>query len=143
MNRHTGMHVGMYDCMRSESVSGILRKPHKQTCILVCLCMYVCVRIESESASHSSPPQLKGVRVISACALAHVCVCALLWWYYFSHLHCVSLSAGAHRDTKYTHTQATLKTQANTCQVMIANQHLHSTTVSQYSATTNTNTPKR
>jgi hypothetical protein len=30
--------------------------------------MYDCLRSESESASHSSPPQLKGVRVISACA---------------------------------------------------------------------------
>jgi hypothetical protein len=27
----------------------------------VCLCMYMCMRSESESASHSSPPQLKGV----------------------------------------------------------------------------------
>jgi hypothetical protein len=66
------MHVDMYDCMRSESeseldnqLSGILRKASKQTCILVCLCMYVCIRSKSESASHSSPPQLKGVRVIS------------------------------------------------------------------------------
>ncbi len=65
---------------RSESeseldnqLSGILRKANKQTCILVCLCMYVCMRRESESASHSSPPQLKGVRVISACARARVC----------------------------------------------------------------------
>ena len=53
-----------------HQLSGILRKPNKQTCILVCLFMYVCMRSESESASHSSPPQLKGVRVISAC----VCV---------------------------------------------------------------------
>ncbi len=75
------MHVGMYDCMRSESeselgnqLSGILRKTSKQTCILVRLCMYLCMRSESESASHSSPPQLKGVRVISACARAFVLV---------------------------------------------------------------------
>ncbi len=36
------------------------------------VCMYDCVRSESESASHSSPPQLKGVRVISARAHAHL-----------------------------------------------------------------------
>jgi hypothetical protein len=55
------MHGGMYDCMRSERIleelanqlSGILRKENKQTCILVCLCMYVCMRSESESVSHS------------------------------------------------------------------------------------------
>ncbi len=75
------MHAGLYDCMRSESeselgnrLSGILRKASTQTCILVCLCMYVCMRSESELASHSSPPQLKGVRVISACVCARVCV---------------------------------------------------------------------
>ncbi len=36
------------------------------------VCMYDCLRSESESASHSSPPQLKGVRVLSACV--RVCV---------------------------------------------------------------------
>jgi hypothetical protein len=35
--------------------------------------MDVCMRSESESASHSSPPQLKGVRVICACARARLC----------------------------------------------------------------------
>jgi hypothetical protein len=51
-------------------------------------------------------------------------------------LYCACLSAGAHRDTK-THTRITKhrKTQANTCQVMIENQHFHSSTASQYSAT--------
>jgi hypothetical protein len=53
-------------------------------------------------------------------------------------LYCVCFSAGAHRDTN-THTH-TLKTQANTCQAMIENQHFHSSTVCQYSATRNTNT---
>ncbi len=37
--------------------------PHKSMHV----CMYDCMRSESESASHSSPPQHKGVRVISAC----------------------------------------------------------------------------
>ena len=81
---HKCMYVGMNDCMRSESeselgnpLSGILRKANKQTCILVCLCMYVCMRIESESASHSSPPQLKRFRVISACVCVRACVLVL------------------------------------------------------------------
>jgi hypothetical protein len=80
IHRHTSMHVGMYDCVRSEKselgnqLSGILRKANKQTCITVCRCMYVCMRSDIESSSHSSPPQLKRVRVISACARA--CVCA-------------------------------------------------------------------
>ena len=84
IHTHTSMHVGKYDCMRSESeselgnqLSGILRKANKQTCILVCLCMYVCMRSESESASHSSTPQLKRERVISARARARVCVLVL------------------------------------------------------------------
>jgi hypothetical protein len=61
-----------------RELSSILRKAnnnkintHKHTyrqCTYVC--MYDCLK--SESASHSSPPQLKGVRVISACA--HACV---------------------------------------------------------------------
>ena len=38
------------------------------------------------------------------------------------------------------HTQANLKTQANKCKVLIENQHFHSTTVSQYSATKKTHT---
>jgi len=46
IHRHTRMHVGMYDCMRSESESelgnpqsGILRKTNKETCMLVSLCV--------------------------------------------------------------------------------------------------------
>ena len=44
MHRHTSMHVGMIDCIRSDSeselgnqLSGILRKASKPTCILVYL----------------------------------------------------------------------------------------------------------
>ncbi len=40
--------------------------------------MYDCLRTESESASHSSPPQLKGVRVIAACARACVLTAVVL-----------------------------------------------------------------
>jgi hypothetical protein len=139
---HTSMHAGVYDCMRSDSeselgnqLSGILRKANKQTCILVCRCMNICMKSDSESASHSSPPQLKGVRVISACARMLAC------WYYFANLCTVSVCLPVHTVThEETNTQATLKTQANTCQAMIENQHLHSSTLSQYSATRNTRT---
>ncbi len=63
------------------------------------------------------------------CVSVSVCV----WGARANHCH-----TGAHRDTKkHAHT---LKTQANTCQVMIDNQHFHSSTVSQYSATRNTHT---
>jgi len=82
-----------------------------------CVCCYYFVRL---SESHSSPPQLKGVRVISACARTRVYAGAISLISALCLFVC--LSAGAHRDTKaQTHTQATLKTQANTCQVMIEN----------------------
>jgi hypothetical protein len=55
IHTHTSMHVGMHDCMRSESeseldnqLSGILRKSNKQICILLCLRMYVRMRSESD-----------------------------------------------------------------------------------------------
>ncbi len=74
----------MYDCMRSESeselsnqLSGMLNKINNQTCITVCLCMYMFIQSDRESASHSSSPQLKGVRVTSACVCVRVCVLAL------------------------------------------------------------------
>jgi hypothetical protein len=89
----------------------------------VSLSMYVCMRSESESASHSSPPQLKGVRVIYACARARVCSGTIS----LISLYCVCLFAGAHRDAHtHTHTQATLKTLTNSCQEIIEKQHLHS-----------------
>ena len=80
----------------------------KQTNVPVCLCMYVCMRSESESASHSSPPQLKGVRVISACVCTR-CVC----WYYFANLSTVSVCLPVHTVTQKntnTHKQQPQKT---------------------------------
>jgi hypothetical protein len=74
-----------------NQLSGILRKGNKQTCILVCLCTYVCMRSESESVSHSSPPQFKGVRVTSACV------------YYFTNLSTVSVCLSVH-TVRQTHT---------------------------------------
>ena len=87
------------------------------------VCMYV--RSESASVSHSSPPQLKRVRVISACVYARACMLVL----FRSSLYCVCLSAGAHRDTN---TQETQKTQANTWQVMIG---INTCTQAQYLST--------
>ncbi len=142
------MHVATYDCKRSESesesgnqLSGMLRKASKQTCVLVCqcmyMCMYMCMRRESESASHSPPPQLQGVRVISACARTRACSStgSLISLLYLFVCRCTP----RHKKT-HTHTQATQKTQAHTCQVMIENQHVHSSAVSQYSVTNNTHT---
>ncbi len=126
VKEHT-LHVGMYDCMRSESksesgnqLSGILRKSNKQTCILVCLLMYVCMRSESESAWRSSLPQLKGVRAISACVSARVRAGTISLISLLCLFVCRWTPWQAHRD-KHTHTHATLKTHANTCQVRIEN----------------------
>jgi hypothetical protein len=84
IHRHTGMRSGIYDCMRSDNeselanqLSAILRKANKQTCILVCLCMHVCMRSESESAAHSSPPQLSRVCEWSLHLHARACVLVL------------------------------------------------------------------
>ncbi len=143
---HTNMNVGMYARMRSESeselghqLSAILRKSNNQTYILVCLCMYVCMRSESESASHSSPPQHK------VCEWSlHVHARACVFRHYFANLTTLSVCLPVHTLTRtHTDTQATLKTQANTCQEMIKNQHFHACTASQYSATRNTLSPKR
>jgi hypothetical protein len=70
--------------------------------------MHVCMRSESDSASHSSPPLFKGVRVISACVRARVpSVC----WYYFANLSTVSVCLPVHTVTQtLTHTSNTKNT---------------------------------
>ncbi len=137
------MHVGLNDYMRSESepeldnqLSGTLRKSNKQTSILVCLCIYVYEeRAHQRYTRHHRSSRMSGV----ICVSARMIVC----WYYFPNLSTVSVCLPVHTVTQtHTHTQATLKTQANTCQEMIENQHSHSSTVSQY-ATTNTHTHPR
>jgi hypothetical protein len=132
---HTSMQVGVYDCMRSDSeselghqLSGILRNLNKQTCILVCLCMYVCLRSESESASHSSPLQLKGVRVISACMSARVRAGTTSLISVYS----VRSFTGVHRDIKTQKTKPHCQHKKIHVKVMIEHQHLHSSIVSQY-----------
>ena len=103
--------------MRSETeselgnqLSGSHRKANKQTSILVCLCMYMCIRSERKSVSHSSPPQLKGVRVISACVRA--CAC----WHYFANISTVSVCLPVHTVTQKhtdTHTSNSHKKHAH------------------------------
>ncbi len=93
------MHVGMNDCLRSES----------------------------ESASHSSPPQLKRVQVISTCVHARfragtVPLISLLCLF-------VCGRTPWHKKHSHKHTQATLKTKVNTCHVIMDHQHLQSSTV--------------
>ncbi len=59
-----------------------------------------------------------------------VCVCVCVCWYYFANLWTVSVCLPVHTVTqKHTHTQATRKTQANACQVMIEHLHFQSNTV--------------
>ncbi len=100
--------------------------------LCVCECMCVLVRSENKSASHSSPPKLKCVRVISAYVSACSSTISLI------SLYCVCFVTQKHTHT-HTHTQ-TLKTQENKCQAMMERQHFRKSTVSQYSATTNTHT---
>jgi hypothetical protein len=118
----------MYDCMRSSEK----RKKNPYLCVCACMCVWGARANQRHTRHHRSSRlcewSLKSVR-------AQACVLVL----FRKSLYCVCLSAGAHRDTN-THTQATLKTQANTCQEMIGNQHFHSSTPSQYSATRNTHT---
>jgi hypothetical protein len=145
IHTHTrSMHVGMYACIRSESesalanqLSDIPRKAKQTNVLLVCLCMSVCMRSEFESASQSSPPQLKGVRVISACAC--VCVCVLVL--FRKYLYCVFLSAGTHRGKKKL--QIHKNNTTNTGKCMSSNDRkstLRSSIGIQYSATRNTHT---
>jgi hypothetical protein len=126
------MHVGMHDWQPDVTYTQKSKQTNMHTCVSVYL---LCLRSKSESASHSSPPQLNGALVISACVCARACAGTISL---ISAL-CVCLAAGARRDTtKQTHTKATIETQANTRQKIMENQHFHSSTVSQYSATRNT-----
>jgi hypothetical protein len=143
--RHTSMQAGMYDCMRNESESelgnqraGLLRQ-NKQTNMHTCVSVYVCVYEERERISVTIVTTAAQGCSCDLCMCAHVRVC----WCYFANLSTVSVCLPVHTVTQthtHTHTQATRKTQPKTCQVMIENQQVHSSTVSQHSATRNTNT---
>ncbi len=70
------MHVGMYDCMRSESeselanqLSGILRKI-KQTNIHTCVSVYACVYEERERISVT-----RVTTAVQGCA-SDLCMCS-------------------------------------------------------------------
>jgi hypothetical protein len=104
------MHVGMYACMRSESESELgnqLSGRLRKANKQTCIFVCFCMYVCMRSESESR-----------------------LCWYYFANLSTVSVCLPVQ-----THTQATLKTQAHTCQVMIENQHFHSIAVSQCSVT--------
>jgi hypothetical protein len=151
MHTHTSMHVGMYDCMRSESeselanqLSGILRKTNKQTSILVCL-WYACVCVYEERERISVTLVTTAVQGCASdlcmCVRARVpCVC----WYYFANRSTVSVCLPVHTVTQNTHThihkQHQKQSDTNTSQEIIEKQHLHSSTVFQYPATRNTHT---
>ena len=143
------MQVGMHDCMRSKSeselankLSGILNKTNKQTNMHTCVSVYVCVYEERERISVTLVTTAAQACASHLCMCARVCVC----WYYFANLTTVSLHLPLHTVKQKTHThspshtQATLKTQVNACRVMVENQHFHSGSASQYSATRNTHT---
>jgi hypothetical protein len=89
------------------------RYSNKQTSIRVCLCMHVCMRRERISVTLVTTAAQGCASDLCICAL-RACVC----WYYFANLSTVSVCLPVHtvRQT-HTHTQASLKSQANTCQV--------------------------
>jgi hypothetical protein len=111
----------------------------KKRNMYTCVSVYACVYAERERISVTLATTAAQVCPSDLCMCAH----ARLRWYYFANLSTASVCLPVHTVTQTntrTHKQATPKTQANTRQVMIGNQHLHSSTVSQYSATTNTQT---
>ncbi len=111
----------------------------KLTNVHTCVSVNACVYEERERISVTlvTTAALKSVRVISACTRARVCV-QVLFRTNLSHMGLfVCRCPPWHKNT---HTQPALKTQVTSCQVMIENQHFHSSTVSQHSATTHTHT---
>ena len=106
----------------------------------ICVSVYVYVYAERERISVTLVTTAAQACVSDLCMCARARVC----WHYFDNLSTVSVRLPCtlwrkHTHT-HTHTQDTLKTQGNTGQAMIENQHFHSSTVSQYSATRNTHT---
>jgi hypothetical protein len=83
MNTHKYI-FGMCACIRSESesmlasqLSGILRKSNKQTCILVCLCLYVCTSEERERISVTLVTTAAQGCASDLCMCARACVLIL------------------------------------------------------------------
>ena len=96
------MHVGMYDCMRSESeselgnqLSGILNKTNKQTNMHNCVSVYACVYEERERISVTLV-----TTAAQGCA-SDLCMCvrARLCRYYFANLSFVSVWLPVHTVT--------------------------------------------
>jgi hypothetical protein len=92
------MHLGMYDCMRSDNeselpnhLSGILRKANKQTNVPVCLCVHVYKERERISITLVTT-------TAQGCA-SDLCMCARVCWYYFADLSIVSIYLPVHTVT--------------------------------------------
>ncbi len=138
------MHVGMYDCMRSEieselgnPLSGILRKS-KQTNMHTCVSVYVCVYEERQRISVTLVTTAAQGCASDLCTCASARVC----WYYFADLSLLCLfvcrCTPRHKHT-HTHTSST----KNTGKYMPRNDRkstLSRSAVSQCSATRNTHT---
>jgi hypothetical protein len=129
------MHVDMYDYQPAVTYT----QTSKQTNVHTCVSVYLYVSEERERISVTLVTTAAQRCASDLC----MCVCARVCWYYFANLRTVCLFVCRctpwHNKT-HIHTQATIKTQANTSQKMMENQHFHSSTVSQYSATRNTHT---
>ena len=110
-HRHTSMHVGMYDCMRSESeselgsqLSGILRKANKHAWMLVCVCVCMCLCGVRANQRHTRHHRSSRVCEWSL----HVCARACACWHYFANISTVSVCLPVHTVTqKHTHTSNT------------------------------------
>jgi hypothetical protein len=137
------MHVGMCDLyeergrIRVRPPAVRYAQKSKQTNMHTRVSVYVCVYEERERISFTLITTAAQGRASDLCMCSRARAC----WYYFANLSTVYACLPARRDTNtHTHTQAILKTQSNTRQVIIEKQHLHSSNVSQYSATRKTHT---
>ncbi len=115
------MHVGMYDCMRSESeselgrqMSSVPRKAYKQTYIPVSVYVYVYEEQEWISVTLVTTAAQACVSDVCMCVCARVCagtISLILPMCLFG-CRCTPW------HKKNTHTQATLQTRSNTCQMI-------------------------
>ena len=113
------MHVGMYDCMRSESeselgnkLSGILRKTNKQTNMHNCVSVYVYVYEERERISVTLVTTAAHGCASDRCICARARVCS----YYFANLSTVSLHLPVHTVTQtHSHTVISPCVHARVC----------------------------
>ncbi len=113
------MHVGMYDCMRSDRIR--VRQPavrytqkSKQTNMHTRVSVYVCVHEERERIS---------VTLVTTAAqgrASDLCMCARVCWYHFAHLSTASVCLPVHAVTQ-THTHTHASNTKNTGKYMASN----------------------